>query len=118
MSADLSFIEVTPLALLPKGLKSSIGNLIAIPQEVPIMISSFDFASLTQFNLSPSSREIAIIPLLRMFAKLSSSILLMKPFCVSIIKFKSCEKLLTGTTAVMVSPCSIGSTFTIGSPFD
>ena len=76
VSAARSFIEFTPLALLPSGLKSSIGNLIAIPQDVPIIISSFGLASLTQLSLSPSSREIAIIPLLLMLAKLSSSILL------------------------------------------
>ena len=75
VSAARSFIEFTPLALLPNGLKSATGNLIAIPQDVPIIISSFGLESLTQFNLSFSSREIAIIPLLLMLAKLSSSIL-------------------------------------------
>ena len=82
------------------------------------MISSIDLASLTQFKLSPSSRPIAIIPLRLILEKLSNSIRLILPFLVSIIRFNSCEKLLTGTTAVIFSSCSIGNTLIIGKPFD
>ena len=64
LSPSLKFIDLTPLAVLPRGLNSLRSSLkcIVIPVLDPIKTLSPSFDNLTHFKESPSSRLIAINP--------------------------------------------------------
>ena len=88
LSPSLKFIDLTPLAVLPRGLNSLRSNLkcIVIPVLDPIRTLSPSFDNLTHFKASPSSKLIPINPFDRILEKALSDVLFINPALVNINK--------------------------------
>ena len=114
----LSFIPLTPLAVLPIALTLVSLNLMSLPADEASKISFLPSVIAVPTNLSSSSKFIALMPDFHFLANKLKFVFFVIPFLVAIKINLSSENSSTGKISLTLSSSSRLSIFTKGLPLE